>query len=858
MKLGRKPRLNKNVGKVGKTSRQPGAAKISLERAFVLLFLIVTPLLFAGAYLVFQKLQSNLTESLTVNENKLITSYADQVEQSMQHYISAMDLMVKEPALVQALETNNESLLHQREALLAYIFPDALRIRILSPQYNQPDNTIVPPISYSCLDLLDKSRKQGNAKVEVHLFGQADQHIDIIRNITNSENTLLGNLLVTLPVKALQKQVQQMKPASGYIELQQITSGGQSVSIARVGDSAKKIGQPVNTEAVPNTLFRIANWPAADTQELSEEDTLFYWGIVAAIWLVFSIVLFLLYKALQKALLKDQVMVIKLFKDVQQGKMSGQYPISLKNCLGAMEQLRMIAGHMTGLRSNNSGLLDSKNATEMDTDMGDTPETGKEEEFDFDMSSDSLEVMEITDDEMNNPFPDEIFKAYDIRGIVDKTLTVDIATKIGQALGSEAEQLGQKKIVVARDGRLSGPDLSQALINGLKAAGRQVVDIGRVPTPVLYFASHYLGNGSGVMLTGSHNPPDYNGMKMMLGGDTLHGKAITQLKERIQKKQLVSGEGSVEIIDVVPSYIERVTSDVRLERPLKIIVDCGNGVAGDLAPVLYRALGCEVIEMFCDVDGNFPNHHPDPSKPENLVQLMKAVPEQGADLGLAFDGDGDRLGVVDSAGKIIWPDRYLMLMAADVLTRQPGGQIIYDVKCSSHLEKSIAANGGQPLMWKTGHSFIKAKMKETDAQLAGEMSGHIFFKERWLGFDDALYAGARLLEILSSESGSTHDVFSQLPESVSTPELNVKTAEGENFSFMEKLIKNAEFPGAQKIDIDGLRLEFEDGWALVRASNTTPSLVLRFEANDAAALARIQEIVRTQIHAIKPGMELPF
>ena len=784
MKLGRKPGRNKNAKKVGTAARKNSSARLSLEMAFVLLFLIVTPLMFAGAYLVFQKLQSNLTQSLTVNEKKLITSYANHVEQSMQHYINAMDLMVKEPALVQALESNNEGLLHQREALLAYIFPDALRIRILPPQFNQPDNTIAPPISYSCLDLLEKTRNQGNAKVEVHLFGQPDQHIDIIRNITNSNNTLLGNLLVTLPVEALQKQVQQMKPASGYIELQQITPGGRSVSIAQVGNSAIKIGQPVNTEAVTNTLFRIANWPAADTQQLSQEDTLFYWGVVGVIWLIFSVALFILYKSLQKALLKDQVMVIKLFKDVQQGKMSGQYPISLKNCLGAMEQLRMIAGSMTGIRKKNNGKNDPTNEAETTTAMDDAPDKSTEDEFDFDMSSNSLEVLEITDEEMNNPFPDAIFKAYDIRGIVDKTLTVEMATKIGQALGSEAEQAGQKKIVIARDGRLSGPDLSQALIDGLKASGRDVVDIGRVPTPVLYFASHYLGNGSGVMLTGSHNPPEYNGMKMMLGGDTLHGEAITRIKERIQKKQLITGEGSVETIDVVPSYLERVTSDVRLERPLKIIVDCGNGVAGDLAPILYRALGCEVIEMFCDVDGNFPNHHPDPSKPENLAQLMKAVPEQGADLGLAFDGDGDRLGVVDSAGKIIWPDRYLMLMAADVLTRQPGGLIIYDVKCSSHLEKSIAANGGQPLMWKTGHSFIKAKMKETDAQLAGEMSGHIFFKERWLGFDDALYAGARLLEIMSSESGTTHDVFSKLPESVSTPELNVKTEEGENFSFM--------------------------------------------------------------------------
>ncbi len=512
----------------------------------------------------------------------------------------------------------------------------------------------------------------------------------------------------------------------------------------------------------------------------------------------------------------------------------------------------MIAGNMTGLRKNDRDRTDSQ--LQLEEPIVREPA----EEFNFNTSSDALEVREISDADLNSDISMSIFKAYDIRGIVNKTLTADIATKIGRALGSEAQDRGQNKIVIARDGRLSGPELSQALISGLQQSGREVIDIGRVPTPVLYFASHYLGNGSGVMLTGSHNPPEYNGMKMMLKGDTLHGDAILTLKDRIEKNNFAEGEGSVQTIDVVPSYIERVTSDVRLERSLKIIVDCGNGVAGEIAPQLYRALGCEVIEMFCDVDGNFPNHHPDPSKPENLMPLARAVTEQGADIGLAFDGDGDRLGVVDSSGKIIWPDRYLMLMAADVLTRQPGAQIIYDVKCSSHLEKVITDNGGLPLMWKTGHSFIKAKMKETGAQLAGEMSGHIFFKERWLGFDDALYAGARLLEILSSENGDSHKVFSQLPESVSTPELNVKTAEGENFTFMEKLKSSAHFPGAKMIDIDGLRLEFEDGWALVRASNTTPSLVLRFEANDASALSRIQDQIRTQLLSIKPDLDLPF
>jgi phosphomannomutase/phosphoglucomutase len=761
-----------------------------------------------------------------------------------------MDLTVKEPGLLHALRNKDEELLHKRESLLAYMFPAALRIRILPPDFDKPDNSINPPISYSCLDLLHKSRTGDSSIVEVHLLGKPEQHIDIARNIRDNNNVALGNLLLTLPVQTVKQVFKQMKATDGLLELQQTNSRGQTITITSRGDNANKSGQALATAPIKNTLLKMVYWPDASSAGVAKHDALMYWGIVAAVWLSFSLMLFLMYRRTNKALLNDQVMVIKLVKDIQQGSMSNKYPISLKNCLGAMEQLRMIAGNMTGLREKN------KDATS----PGASPSAASSESdaFSFDTSSDALEVRELTDEDLNTDINTSIFQAYDIRGIVNKTLTPEITRKIGQAIGSEAQDKGQNKIVVARDGRLSGPELSQSLIDGLQQSGREVIDIGRVPTPVLYFASHYLGNGSGVMLTGSHNPPDYNGMKMMLCGDTLHGDAITALKERIETSNLVSGEGSFQTLDVIPSYIERVTSDVRLERPLKIVIDCGNGVAGEIAPQLYKALGCEVIEMFCDVDGNFPNHHPDPSKPENLMPLARAVTEQGADLGLAFDGDGDRLGVIDSTGKIIWPDRYLMLMAMDVLTRQPGAQIIYDVKCTNHLEKVISDHGGQPLMWKTGHSLIKAKMQETGAQLAGEMSGHIFFKERWLGFDDALYAGARLLEIVSSESDASSKLFASLPESVSTPELNIKMSDGEHFKLMEQLKSSAHFPGARLIDIDGIRLEFEDGWALVRASNTTPSLVLRFEANDAAAMGRIQDLIRSQLLSIAPDLDLPF
>jgi phosphomannomutase/phosphoglucomutase len=451
-----------------------------------------------------------------------------------------------------------------------------------------------------------------------------------------------------------------------------------------------------------------------------------------------------------------------------------------------------------------------------------------------------------------------IFKAYDVRGIVDRTLTEDAVYWIGRALGSEAKGRGEQHIYIARDGRLSGPKLAAALTRGLTETGCDVTDLGMVPTPVLYFAAYELGSGSGIMITGSHNPPEYNGMKMVLGGTTLSGDDIQALRKRIESGELCEGSGSVETADVLAQYIERISSDIKLAKPLKVVIDCGNGVAGAVAPQLLRALGCEVSELFCDVDGNFPNHHPDPSKPENLLDLKKALSEQHADIGLAFDGDGDRLGVVTPSGNVIWADRQMMLYAQDVLSRNPGAEIIYDIKCTTNLHKIIEQAGGKATMWKTGHSFIKAKLKESGAALAGEMSGHIFFKERWYGFDDATYTASRLLEILAKDDRDADTIFNSLPDNINTPELNMSTAEGENHPLVNKLIAAADFPNAKVTTIDGLRVDFEDGFGLVRASNTTPCLVFRFEATNEAALKRIQNDFRQLILTQAPDAELPY
>jgi len=453
---------------------------------------------------------------------------------------------------------------------------------------------------------------------------------------------------------------------------------------------------------------------------------------------------------------------------------------------------------------------------------------------------------------------EDIFRAYDVRGIVETALTPDAVTQIGQAFASEARAQGQNTVVIGRDGRLSSPDLADALGKGLRAGGCDVIDIGMAPTPVLYYATHKLETGTGIMVTGSHNPPQYNGLKMLIDGHTIHGDGITSLYHRIVEGRLDNGEGNYRQQDVIPDYIDTITSDIQLARPLNIAVDCGNGAAGVLAVDLFSKLGCQITELFCDVDGTFPNHHPDPSKPENLDDIKQAIADNSLDLGLAFDGDGDRVGIIDDRQNIIWADRQMMLYAADVLERKPGAQIIYDIKSSSNLGSFIEDHGGEPLMWKTGHSFIKAKMKETGAELAGEMSGHIFFKERWFGFDDGLYSAARMLEILSKREQSSSEVFAELPDSVNTPELQIMFEEGEHYKFMERFKQQADFEDADIITIDGMRINYPEGWGLIRPSNTTPCLVLRFEANSQAVIDEIQAKFRQEILKQDSSLELPF
>ena len=487
--------------------------------------------------------------------------------------------------------------------------------------------------------------------------------------------------------------------------------------------------------------------------------------------------------------------------------------------------------------------------------------------------------------------PQEIFRAYDIRGSVDENnLTADVAFAIGLAVGSETLKIGENTLIVGRDGRVSGPLLHSALCEGIRMTGCHIIDIGRVPTPLLYFATNTLasipvefqkagearalsrsewqqqsqslkGDGykSGIMITASHNPGHHNGFKIVLNGKSLTADGINLLYNRILEKQFFSGEGSYQIYDsIVADYINFVTAQIKLSRPLKVVVDCGNGIAGEIVPTLYRKIGCEVIELYCEVDGAFPNHHPDPTVPENLIDLINLVKSQGADLGLAFDGDADRLGIVTNKGEIIWPDRQLMIFAEEILSRLPNSKIIFDVKCTKNLAEVIQAAGGIPIMCRTGHSIIKNKMLEEQAPLAGEMSGHIFFKDQWFGFDDGLYVGSRLLKILADQEKSCNDFFADLPDSINTPELKLPISEQEKAPFMYRLVHEATFGEKQRITIDGLRVEFDYGWGLIRPSNTSPYLILRFEADTKENLEKIKQVFRSQLLMLDSKLELPF
>ena len=770
----------------------------------------------------------------------------------VQASIAKVEWVTLDPQVVHALESKKPAQLAATEALLAKKFPELVRVRLIPPGVvDTMEGGIFPELGFADLEMLKAAEATGKPPpIEAHFFGMEMAHVDIVRPVRADDGKVVGELLVSYGAHFVQRVLDKVTTPFGFVEVRQF--GGDQhpgVVLATRGQAGLMGSESGYTVPVIGTRWEVSYWPDPAERSRMSRNSAALWAVFATVFLLLGLIAFVAYRILSKAFQADFETMLEVLRDLRAGQSAPDHSFRLRDFQGKLEILDAVATVGAGARPREEEVRPKPAAVDTSSALpaGMADETAQQYMTAYEHAGGG-----------GVKAPASIFRAYDIRGVVGKTLTEEIVYNIGLAIGSEAFARGQQTIIVGRDGRLSGEKFAEALSKGLCDAGRDVIDIGQVPTPLVYFATHYLNTGSGVMVTGSHNPPDYNGLKMVLKGETLAERDIQLLRRRIETGDFTNGAGSVRRQDVIADYVATIVSDIKLARPLKVVIDCGNGVAGAVAPLMLRTLGCELIELYCDVDGHFPNHHPDPSQPDNLRDLITAVSKYKADLGLAFDGDGDRLALVDGDGKVIWPDRQLMLYAKDVLSRNPGATIIFDVKCSRHLAKYITNHGGQPLMWRTGHSLIKRKMKETGALLAGEMSGHIFFKERWFGFDDAMYTAARLLEILAADRRGVAEVFQSLPDAVSTPELRVDLAEGQQGVFMARLLETANLKGAVLTTIDGLRADFADGWGLVRASNTTPSLILRFEANTEAALKRIKEEFRSLMHKVDPKLRLPF
>ncbi len=750
---------------------------------------------------------------------------------------------------------------------LADLLRHALRVDVFEIGAAQVDPDAKTPITYAGLDLIKRAEAGTFAGPEVIVGNRGI--VNAAAPIRNGD-AVAGVLFAAVDLSYFSGGFSIMPKDLGEVTVQQSVDGTKPVTVMRYGDPA--------ADATPLTAqLTVPEWTMAFTPGTRTAQQLFAWRdlvepLLIGLALILGSALFV-FSRLGRDFVEDAKQLTGFATEL----MRGRSPVPKPHHLAVFDAI----GNQLMKRAQ---LLKKSRPARPDTQVADAPaakpkpkpkavpaaqpeaatgtsDTDDVDDFlDIEGGSDATENfgIEVDDDlgpmDIGLELDPDIFRAYDIRGITSENLTEDVVYWIGRAFAAEALANEHDRAAIGRDGRFSSRELAASLARGLTEGGMDVIDVGRVPTPLLYFATHSLNTGTGIMITGSHNPPEYNGLKMVLGGEALAGKRITELRERIENNDLSQGDGQVEDASVKDTYLEEVVDRVVVAQPLKVVVDCGNGVAGAFAPALLEQLGCDVVPLYCEVDGNFPNHHPDPAEPENLEDLIAVVEDEQADLGLAFDGDGDRLGVVTDKGTIIWPDKLLMLFAQDVISRNPGADVIYDVKCSRHLNTLISDHGGRPIMWKTGHSHIKAKIKETGALLAGEFSGHICFAERWYGFDDALYAAARLLEIIGGQSESVDDLFSQFPATVMTPEIKIQTTESKKFKILEDLQSKADFGGGTITSIDGIRVDYEDGWGLIRCSNTSPVLSLRFEADSEDAMTRIRDTFRDQLAAVDSSL----
>lgn len=770
-------------------------------------------------------------------------------------------------ALSQALLSNNPSLIEGAQSQLRYR-DGVVGARLNPVGFNAVDTQEALPISFATLDMLAKAGKGETPAPEARKVGDKWLIYSAAPLRTASDAPITGTLLLAFNPQRLINALPETPADVGQVVLVQQFGNATAQNFLTRGEDDGSRAQAFAT-GYPNWKLTFAAGPAL--QGSTPWLMLLLALLVAAGAMMLG--LYLNESALKRKVTADARQLEQLLQELSGGKAVKAFSLSLPALNGLAQSMARFS-----LRNNQTGAASPDQAPATGPSLHGPaallPVVSEEEDLtdplfqdtdilDLDLIDEPQELPQPSHAmssaaSIAPPLPETIFRAYDIRGIVGDTLNAETAYWIGRAVGAESLVQGEPHVSVGRDGRLSGPELVAHLIRGLHDSGCHVSDIGLVPTPALYYATHVLAGKTGVMLTGSHNPKDYNGFKIVIAGDTLADEQIQALHERIKANDLPSAKGSIIKVNILDRYADQIIGDVVLARRMKVVVDCGNGVGGVIAPQLIEALNCEVIPLYCEVDGNFPNHHPDPGKPENLQDLIAKVRETGADLGLAFDGDADRVGVVTNTGTIIYPDRLLMLFARDVVKRNPGADVIFDVKCTRRLIPLIHEYGGRPVMWKTGHSLIKKKMRESGALLAGEMSGHIFFKERWFGFDDGIYSAARLLEILSQEKLSAEELFQTFPNDLSTPEININVTETRKFSIMKALERDAQWGNANLTSIDGVRVDYPKGWGLVRASNTTPVLVLRFEAETELELQRIKDVFHTQLKHVAPDLELPF
>ena len=789
------------------------------------------------------------------------SSQAAAVQQALKQLQADSLAAARNPELLQALQSGDSLQVSEAERRLGYW--DGVIDAHLNRRGEAVQNaTRAAPMNFAGLDMLRRAESGQQPAVEAYRVGQRWLAYSAVTLRVSDSQPAQGTLLLAVDLQRLLAALPPLPAEYGQVQLlQQFANTAPQVLLQR-GEAGAGSAQTFST-GNPQWILSFTPGPGLAQGGIPP----LMLGLAALLALGGALIgLILVQGALQGRVNSDARQLGQMLKELSAGKSVKAFSLSVP-ALDALAQSlarlprRSSEGSNTPLKGTAAAPAAQPAAKPaelvdplfQDTDILDI------DILDEDQDLLGLEQSPAMSNSQSAPkLPDDIFRAYDIRGVVGDTLTAEYAYWIGRAIGSQSLAQGEPKVIVGRDGRLSGPELLQQLVQGLLDCGCEVTDIGMVPTPVVYFAANVLEGRSAVMLTGSHNPPDYNGFKIIIAGDTLANEQILALKTRLDNNDLATGVGSVQQVDVLQRYFKTIRDDIALAKPLRVVVDCGNGAAGVIAPQLIEALGCSVIPLFCEVDGTFPNHHPDPGKPENLVDLIARVKAENADLGLAFDGDGDRVGVVTNTGTIVYPDRLLMLFAKDVVSRNPGADIIFDVKCTRRLTPLISGYGGRPVMWKTGHSLIKKKMKETGALLAGEMSGHIFFKERWYGFDDGIYSAARLLEILSLEKRNAEQVFSAFPSDISTPEINIKVTEQTKFGMIERLQREGQWGEANITSIDGVRVDYPKGWGLIRASNTTPVLVLRFEADTQEELERIQDVFRAQLLKVAPDLQLPF